>query len=442
MEATTGYLGQLERFFQVRERGSSLATEIRAGVTTFLTMAYILFVNPQILSAAGMPATDVAVATALASAVATLAMALYANFPFALAPGMGLNAYFTFGVVKGMGVDWPVALAAVFIEGLLFLALAFGGIRTAIINAIPLSLKAATTTGIGLFLAIIGFQNAGIVVDHPATLVSLGNLRDPAVLLSLAGLVLIGVLLSRKVKGAVLAGIIAVTVVAWVTGLAPAPERIFGLPSFPQETLLAFDFSNILSGALLTVILAFLFVDFFDTAGTLIGVGRLAGFVNQRGELPGADRAFAADAAGTTVGAMLGTSTVTTYIESAAGVEEGGRTGLTALTVAVLFLLSLFFTPLFIAVPAIATAPALIVVGVLMMQGARDLDWSRMDEALPAFLTIVIMPFTFSIANGIAAGIVAFVALKLLSGKGREVHPIMYVLAVLLALYYGFIPHG
>ncbi len=428
----------LDRWFDLRAQGTTVAREARAGVVTFLTMAYILFVNPQILAQAGMPAADVAVATALAAAVATLVMGLAANYPFALAPGMGLNAYFTFGVVGGLGVSWQVALAAVLVEGVLFLLLAVTGARTALLRAIPTSIKVATMSGIGLFLAIIGFQGAGLVVDHPATLVTLGDLSSPLALLSLAGLIVMAVLLVSEVKGAILIGILGVTAACWTAGLSEAPERLFTLPGLPQETFLALDFSQLLTGKLLLVVLAFLFVDIFDTAGTLIGVGRLAGFVDRDGELPRADRAFTADAAGTMVGAALGTSTVTSYVESATGVEEGGRTGLTAVVVAVLFLLSLFLTPLLVAVPAAATAPALILVGALMMRGARDLDWSQIDEAVPAFLTLAAMPFTYSIANGISLGIVSHVLIRVLRGRLKEVHPLMIVLAMLLMVFYGF----
>jgi adenine/guanine/hypoxanthine permease len=285
----------LDRFFRISENGSTIATEVRAGAATFLTMAYILFVNPQILSQAGMPAADVALATAVASAVATLVMGLFANYPFALAPGMGLNAYFTFGVVIGMGVSYPVALAAVFIEGILFLLLALGGVRSAVLASIPISLKTATMSGIGLFLAIIGFQNAGLMVASEATLVTLGELRDPSVMTALAGLVLIAVLLARRVMGAVLIGVVAATVGSWILGLAPPPTGILSLPALPRETLLAFDFAPLLTGKLITVVIAFLFVDFFDTSGTLIGVGRLGGFLTESGDLPRADRAFTAD---------------------------------------------------------------------------------------------------------------------------------------------------
>ncbi|RLA36954.1 MAG: NCS2 family permease [Gammaproteobacteria bacterium] len=426
----------INRYFHLEERGTTVATEVRAGFTTFLTMAYILFVNPQILSLTGMPAADVAVATALAAALATLMMGLFANFPFALAPGMGLNAYFTFGVVQGMGVEWPVALTAVLIEGVLFMALAMTGVRTLLVNAIPRCIKIATITGIGLFLAIIGFENAKLTVDHPATLVTLGDLNSPAVLLALGGIILIAALMVKQIKGAVLIGILVLTLISWVTGLSPAPNELVAMPHLPRETLLAIDFSQVFTGTMLTVIIAFLFVDLFDTAGTLLGVGRLAGFLDDKGNLPGSERAFMADATGTTAGALLGTSTVTTYVESATGIEEGGRTGLTAVVVAALFLLSLFFTPLFTSVPALATAPALIVVGAMMMLGARDLDWTQMDEAVPAFLTVVAMPFTYSIAHGITLGIVSYVLIHLVTGQTNKIHPVMWVLAALLIAFH------
>lgn len=427
----------LDQLFGLRAQKTTVGVELRAGVVTFLTLSYILFVNPQILSQAGLSSSDVVFATAVASAVATLLMGLWANYPFALAPGMGLNAYFTFGVVGALGVEWQVALAAVFIEGVLFLVLAVTGIRKALLHAIPAPVKIATMSGIGLFLAMIGLQNAGVVQDDPATLVTLGDLTSAATLLSLGGLLVIAALLARRTQGAILVGILAVSLAAWLSGVATPPEAIVTVPSLPEQTLLALDFSGLKSGELWTVILAFLFVDFFDTAGTLIGVGRLAGFVDKDGHLPRANRAFAADAVGTSVGALLGTSTVTCYVESATGVEEGGRTGLTAVTVAALFLLALFLTPVFVAVPAIATAPALIIVGALMMRGAKEIDWSRADEAIPAFLTLVVMPLTFSIANGITFGIVSYVAIKVLAGRYREAHPLMYLLAVLLVLFHG-----
>jgi AGZA family xanthine/uracil permease-like MFS transporter len=417
-------------------RGSTVGTEIRAGIVTFLTMSYILFVNPQILAQSGMPAADVAVATAVSSAAATLLMALLANYPFALAPGMGLNAYFTFGVVAGMGVHWRVALTAVFIEGVLFLALSLVGIRTALLRVIPSSIKIATMTGIGLFLAVIGMQNAGLVVDDPVNLVALGDLGEPSTLLAIAGILLTAALAAARRRGAILIGIVTVTLGGWTLGTATPPDQFLTMPSLPRETFMALDFSTLFTGKLLIVVLAFLFVDLFDSAGTLIGVGRLGGFVDREGELPRANQAFAADAVGTALGALLGTSTVTTYVESATGIEEGGRTGLAAVVVSVLFLCSLFLTPVFVAIPPFATAPALLIVGALMMEGAGQLDWKAPEEALPAFVTIVSMPLTYSIANGICFGIVTWVALRLLRGRFREVHPALYVLTALLVAFF------
>ena len=431
----------LDRYFKISERGSSVPTEIRGGVTTFLTMAYILFVNPQILAATGMPAHDVAIATALSSALATLIMGLYANFPFALAPGMGLNAFFTYGVVQGMGVSWQVALTAVFVEGLLFLALSQTGIRRKLIDAVPDCVKVGTTVGIGLFLAIIALENVKLVVVHPVTLVTLGNVTTPSVVMCLLGLMLTGMLLVKKVTGAMLIGIMVITGLAWTLGFAPPPSEVVAWPSLPKETMGAFDFSQVLTATFITVVLAFLFVDIFDTAGTLMGVGRLAGFVDKKGNLPGADRAFMADAVGTTAGAALGTSALVCYIESATGVEEGARTGLAAVTIGLLFLAGLFFTPIFVAVPAMATAPALLIVGAMMMGGAKDVEWERLEEAIPAFMTVVLMPLTYSIAHGISAGIVSYTVLRLIIGRYRDIHPITAVLTGLLILYYVF-SHG
>lgn len=429
----------LDRIFQLQARGTTVVTELRAGAVTFLTMAYILFVNPHILAESGMPRDDVVLATALSAAVAGLVMGLWANLPFGLAPGMGLNAYFTYGVVRALGVDWRVALAAVFVEGILFLILSVTGVRSALIDAIPQSLKLGTMGGIGLFLAIIGFENAGVVVASPATLVTLGDLRQPLVAMALAGVVVAAVLMARRVQGSLLFTILGLSAIAWIAGLAPAPERIFSAPRLPRETLWALDFQGLFEGSMITVVVAFLFVDMLDTAGTLLGVGNLGGFIDKDGNFPGSDRAFTADAIGTAVGAALGTSTVTSYVESATGIEEGGRTGLTAVAVALLFILALFFTPVMIAVPAVATAPALVVVGALMMRGLKDVDWSRIDDAVPAFLTLSVMPFTYSIANGLAAGVVSYVTVKVLAGKAREIKPLLYVLAVLVVAYYAFL---
>jgi len=426
----------LDQLFGLREQGTTVWTEVRAGTVTFLTLSYILFVNPQILAQAGLPSEDVVVATAIASALATAIMGLWANYPFALAPGMGLNAYFTFGVVGALGVSWQVALAAVFVEGLLFLVLALTGIRGALLSAIPTPIKVATMAGIGLFLAMIGLQGAGLVTARQETLVGLGDISSPETLLALSGLLVIAVLMTRRLRGSILIGILTIALASWLTGLADPPTRILSIPTLPSETLFALDLRGLIGGKMIGVVLAFLFVDFFDTAGTLIGVGRLAGFVDSRGDLPRSNRAFTADALGTTLGALLGTSTITSYVESATGVEEGGRTGLTAVTVSVLFLLSIVFTPVFIAVPATATAPALIVVGALMMRGARDIDWSTPDESIPAFLTMILMPLTYSIANGITLGVVSYVTIRSLAGRWREIHPLMYALTAALILFH------
>ncbi len=426
----------LERLFRLEERGSSIAIELRAGLVTFLTLSYILVVNPQILSQAGMPAADVAAATAIASAIACLVMGLYANFPFALAPGMGLNAYFTFGVVQAMGVDWRVALAAVFAAGVLFVLLAATGARQALIEAVPVPLQLAAMSGIGLFLALIGLENAGLVVAHPETLVSLGELRRPEPLLALAGLLLTGALLARRWRGAMLVGVLAVAAAAWGLGLAPLPERWLALPALPRETLMALDLRGLLDLSLAPVVFAFFFVAVFDTAGTLLGIGRLGGFVDERGRMPGARQAFLADATGSAIGALLGTSTVTAYIESATGIEEGGRTGLTAVVVGALLLLALVFAPALAAVPAVATAPALVVVGALMMRGVAAVPWDRPADAVPAFLTLAAMPLTFSIANGLALGIVSWVALRLAAGRWREVNPLLAGVAALVVAFY------
>lgn len=432
-------LATLDGFFGIAARGSTVATEIRAGTTTFLTIAYILFVNPTIMVAAGMPAADAAVATALSMGFATLVMGLWANFPFVLAPGMGLALYFTYGVVQGMGVSWQQALAAVFLEGILFLVISLGGLRTALLQAIPTNLKIAISVGIGLFIAFVGMRSAGWVVGHEGSLVALGDLHSPSVLLSLLGLFGIGAMSALRIRGALLIGIAGITGAAWLTGLQAPPSQIFGLPSLPKETFLAFHWEDIASPSMISVILAFLFVDIFDTAGTLLAVGRLGGFLDEKGELPGGDKAFASDAVGTIVGATLGTAAFVTTVESAAGVEEGGRTGLTAVVASCFLFGSLFVAPVFASVPMIATAPVVVLIGTLMASGARDLEWKRADEAVPAFLTIVGMPFTSSIADGIALGLVSYVAIKMLSGKFRDVSPLLYVIAALLCCFYVFV---
>ncbi len=412
-----------------------LHREVRAGLTTFLTMAYIIFVNPAILSQAGMPFEGVIFATCVASAVATLIMGLYAGYPFALAPGMGLNAYFTFGVVHGLGYSWQVALGAVLVEGVIFVLLTMLGLRGKIVEAIPASIRKATPVGIGLFIAFIGMRNAGFIVGSKATLVALGDLSKPTPILASVGLLLIGTLMARGVKGAIFIGISLVTILAVVSGHSPSPSGVVSLPH--PSGMMKLSLEGLATVGFWKAVLAFLFVDMFDTIGSLTAMGSLGGFL-KNGSLERMDQALMADALGTTMGAIMGTSTVTTYIESSTGVAEGGKTGITAAVVGVMFLLSLFFTPLVKMVPPAATAPALVVVGILMVSQARDIPWSDFTEALPSFLVLFTMPLTYSIANGLAAGFVSYPLVKLLTGRAREVHPVMWGLgaAFLVHLYF------
>jgi adenine/guanine/hypoxanthine permease len=428
----------LDRFFRLRENGTTVRTELEAGLTTFLTMAYILVVNPLILADAGVPIEGALFATAVAAAVGSILMGVLANYPFALAPGMGLNAYFAYVVVLGMGVPWQTALGAVFISGVIFLILTLGRIRELVVKAIPMGLKLATGAGIGLFIAFIGFRNAGLVVASPATLVTLGDLVALPTMLAVLGLVLTAALLARGWKSAIIVGIVATALAAFAFGIADAPRGIMALPD-PSGTFGALDIRGALALGILHVVFVFLFIDLFDTVGTLVGLGQQAGFLTPKGELPRAQRALLADSVATTVGAVLGTSTTTSYIESATGVAEGGRTGLTAVTVGALFLLAVFFSPLAAAVPAVATAPALIIVGSLMLKGALGVAWNDATEAVPAFVTILAMPLTFSIANGLALGFITYPLIKLLSGRGREVSILVYVLAALFILRFVYL---
>ena len=427
--------GFLEKQFKLKENKTTVRTEVMAGLTTFMTMAYILIVNPGMLAEAGMDPGGVFTATALASAIACLAMAFLANYPFALAPGMGLNAFFTYTVVFGMGHTWQFALTAVFIEGIIFLLLSFFNVREAIFNSIPMNLKKAVSVGIGLFIALIGFVNAGIVVAEGGTIVSLGDLTVGAPLLAIIGLVITGFLLAKKVKGALFFGILITTIIGIPMGVSYMPTNgLFSLPPSLAPVLFQFEWANILSFDMLIVVFTFLFVDIFDTVGTLIGVSSKAGMLDKDGKLPRVKGALLADAIGTTFGACLGTSTVTTFVESAAGVSEGGRTGLTAVTAAGMFLLALVFAPVFGMVPGAATAPALILVGLFMMSPIKEIDLEDFTEAIPAFLTIVMMPFAYSIAEGIVFGMVSYVVLKLVTGRQKEVSPVMFVIAILFVL--------
>jgi len=428
----------LEKYFKLKENGTNVRTEIIAGITTFLTMAYILAVNPGILSATGMDANALFTATAVAAIVGTLVMALWAKLPFALAPGMGLNAFFAFSVVLGMGHTWQFALTAVFIEGIIFIFLTMFNVREAIVNAIPQSLKTAISAGIGLFIAFIGLQNAGVIVKHDATLVHLGDITSGTALLGLIGIIITSVLIIKKVKGDLLIGIVVTALIGIPMGITQF-NGVASLPPSLSPIFMQFDFSQILTFDMLIVVFTFLFVDIFDTLGTLVGVSSKAKMLDKNGHIPNAKKAFMADSIGTTVGAMLGTSTVTTYVESAAGVSEGGRTGLTALITAACFFLALFFAPIFIAIPGAATAPALVLVGLFMLSPIKDLDLTDYSEAIPAFICIIAMPLTYSIAEGITLGLLAYVFLHILSGQFKKLSIGMYVLAVLFILKYIFI---
>lgn len=425
----------MDKFFKLTEKGTNVKTEILAGITTFLTMAYILAVNPGILGATGMDAGAVFTATALASLIATLVMALVANLPFALAPGMGLNAFFAFTVVLGMGKSWQFALTAVFLEGIIFILLTLFNVREAIINSIPINLKKAISVGIGLFIAFIGLQDASVIVDNPATLVGLNSYSSAPLLVALIGLAVIAILHAFKVKGSLLIGILAATIVGIPLGVTNLEGfKLFSAPASLSPILFKFEWNNIFSFDMFVVLFTFLMVDMFDTVGTLVGVSTKAGMLTEDGKVPRAKQALFADAIGTTVGACLGTSTVTTYVESAAGVEEGGRTGLTSLTTAILFLLAIFLSPLFLVIPGAATAPALIMVGLFMMSPIKEVELSDVTEALPAFLTIIMMPLTYSISEGISFGILSYILLKVTTGKAKEVNYMTYIVGAIFLL--------
>ncbi|SFZ73803.1 NCS2 family permease [Chitinimonas taiwanensis] len=423
----------LETLFKLREHGTNVKTEVLAGFTTFLTMAYIIFVNPAILSETGMDFKAVFVATCIAAALGSAVMGLVANYPIALAPGMGLNAYFTFSVVKGMGVSWQVALGAVFLSGVIFMVVSLFKVREAIVNAIPHSLKLAISAGVGLFLAIIALKNAGIVVAHPATLVTLGNVHDPKVLLAIFGFLLILALEYRKVTGGVIIGVLVVTVLAILLGYQQF-NGVFSMPPSIEPTFMQMDLEGALTAGLLGVVFVFFFVDLFDTTGTLVGVSHRAGLLDSEGKLPRLKKALMADSTAIVAGAALGTSSCTAYVESAAGTAVGGRTGLTAVVVALLFLAALFLSPLAGAVPAYATAPALCYVAVLMARGLAEINWDDLTESAPAVITAVAMPFTFSIADGIAFGFISYAGLKLLAGRHKDISPAVIVIAGLWIL--------
>jgi AGZA family xanthine/uracil permease-like MFS transporter len=427
----------LEKLFQLKAHNTTVRTEILAGITTFLTMAYILFVNPAILGETGMDKGAIFVATCLAAAIGSALMGLIANYPIALAPGMGLNAFFTYTVVLHMGHTWQVALGAVFISATLFFLLSIFRIREWIVNSIPLPLRSAIAAGIGLFLALIALKEAGLVVDNPATLVGLGDLHSPGPLLAILGFFLIVALEARRVTGAVMIGILIVTAIAIGLGITPFGGLV-SMPPAIAPTFLQLDIMGALDVGMISVIFAFLFVDLFDNTGTLIGVAKRAGLMSKDGHLPKMGRALIADSAAAMGGSLLGTSTTTSYIESASGVAAGGRTGLTAIVVAILFLLALFFAPLAGTVPAFATAPALLFVAVLMTSGLAEIDWDDITVAAPVVITALAMPLTFSIANGIAFGFISWVVIKALAGRFKEINPALVVLAAIFVAKFAF----
>ncbi|MGL5562560.1 MAG: NCS2 family permease [Tannerellaceae bacterium] len=426
----------LENWFQLKKNGTNVKTELIAGLTTFMTMAYILIVNPSMLSECGMDKPSVFTATVVSSIIATLLMALVARLPFALAPGMGLNAFFAYTVVLSMGYSWEMALTAVFIEGIIFMILSLFNVREAIVNAIPMNLKRAVSVGIGLFIAFIGLCNAGIVKQGTGIPVTLGDVTAGSSIVALVGILIMGVLLIKRVKGALLIGILVATIIGIPLGVTHIPEsfNLFSLPPSMAPTFgkLSLNFETIFSLDMVLIVFTFMFVDLFDTVGTLVGVASKSGMMDEQGNSPRVKSALMADAVGTTVGALCGTSTVTTYVESASGVAEGGRTGLTALTVAGLFLVALFMAPLFAIIPAAATASALVMVGLFMMSSVVDVDFNDMSESIPAFFTIIMMPMAYSIAEGITFGMLSFVFIKIFTGKAKEVTITMYLIAIFL----------
>jgi AGZA family xanthine/uracil permease-like MFS transporter len=429
----------LNKLFGFDPQKHNVRTEIVAGITTFLTMSYILAVNPGMFGILeGMPAGAVFTTTALAAIIGTLAMAFFAKLPFGLAPGMGLNAFFVFSVCLGMGYSWQFALTAVFIEGILFILMTITNIREAIVNAIPKNLRYAIGGGIGLFIAFIGMQNAGIIVNDDATLVALGDITSGSALLAVIGLVITGVLFALNVRGAMLIGILATTLIGIPMGITEF-KGVVSMPESVEPIFCKFEWDKIFTLDMLVVVFTFLFIDMFDTVGTLIGVSTKAKIVDEKGNIPHLKQAFMADAIATTAGAVLGTSTTTTYVESASGVAQGGRTGLTAFTIAVCFAVALFFSPLFLSVPGAATAPVLILVGMLMMEPVRNIDFDDVTEAIPSFICLVMMPLAYSISAGILLGMIAYVVINVCCGKFKKITPTMYILAILFILKYIFI---
>jgi AGZA family xanthine/uracil permease-like MFS transporter len=434
-------ISSIERYFEFEALGTNWKTEILAGVTTFMTMAYIVFVNPSILAEAGMPLTAVVAATCVSAAFGSLMMGILARYPIALAPGMGLNAYFAYTVVKGMGVSWQAALGAVFISGVVFLLLTAIGVRQLIVSAIPTELYSAVGAGIGLFIALVGFRNSGVIVPNAATTVALGNLRDPNTLLALFGLLLIGALMAWRVKAAMLLGILGTTAVGVAAGLVHWQPHTYRLSDI-AGTAFQLDLNATFKLGFFEIVFVFLFVDLFDNVGTLVAVGKKAGLFDKANRIPRVNRILISDASATIVGALSGTSTVVSYIESAAGVVAGGRSGVTAIVTGLLFLVALFVAPVVGVIPAAATAPALIIVGCMMMSAIGDIDWTDPVIAISAFLTMTAIPLTFSIANGLAFGFTSYTLLKLAGGQGRKVNWLVYVLTALFILRFVYLVNG
>lgn len=435
--------GFLDRYFKLKAKGTNVRTEVVAGLTTFVAMAYIIFVNPSILQMAGIPIEAAVAATIWSAALCTIAMGLFANLPVAMAPGMGLNAFFTFYVCKTVGLSWETALGAVFVSGIVFLILTVTKLRQMIIDSVPMSLKSATVVGIGMFIAFVGLQSSNIIVESPATKVTLGAFSDPKVDLALLGVVIIGALLSLKVRAAMLIGIVVVTVIGMILGVSKAPESISDVVSFSfpgmGETFMKMDIVGAFHYGLVSIIFTFTVVELFDNIGTLIGVTKAAGLIDKDGKIENGDRALLTDSIGTLVSSAMGTCTVTSYVESSAGVNVGGRTGLTAVVVGICFLLAFFFSPLASLIPSYATAPALIVVGAMMMKNVQGIDFTDFSESIPAFLTVIMMPMTYSIGNGFGFGFASYCIMKLITGKYRQVTPIMWCVTIFLII--GFFMH-
>ena len=427
-------MNALEKFFKINEKGSTVRTELIAGLTTFIAVSYIMFVNPNILADAGVPKEAAIASTIWIAALASLVMGVVANYPVALAPGMGLNAFFAYYVCGILGLHWTVALGAVFFSGILFLILTIGGIRQAIINCVPQNLKFAIGVGIGLFISFIGLKGTGVIISDPATFITLGHIGEPTTLLALCGLLLTGALIALNIQGAILIGIIVTTIVSMFLGLSPTPSSIgdilsTSLPSL-DATFGKLDIAGAWNYGIVSIIFTFTVVELFDNMGTLIGLTQKANLVDKDGHIENLDKALTTDAVGTIASSIFGTSTVTSYIESAAGIAAGGKTGLTAVTVAVMFVISLLFAPLIGLVPAFATSPALIIVGAMMMNGIKQVNFEDFTDGFPAFLTIIMMPMTSSIANGFAFGFVSYVFMKSIGGKIKEIHPVMWVVSI------------